>query len=490
MYPVSLRRAFLLSAWVFASVAIAACAALIFFTALLHRTASGIETALESVHVAEQLEVELLTYRATWAPVARLAAEERLRQWTDRSTRHVSTDEEAALVPSLQKQLDEYIAAVDRAASTATSRAEIEERSSAEFEAVFGTARDLIHVNVEQSRNLRRAAVRADQLANVLATGVIVFIIGGLGLLAAWLRSSAFQPAVRLATAIQRYAQGDRTTRAAEEGAAEFRRIAHHFNEMASTIERQRESQLAFLAGVAHDLRNPLSVLKMASAVISADRPLPSEQQVRQSYARVQRQIDRLERMVFDLLDAARIEAGRLELQMEECDAREIARATVDLFEPAAPAHRLVVRAPESAVRLRCDPARMEQVLNNLVSNAIKYSPRGGEVGVEIEDRGSSVAFSVSDQGLGISREDGDEALFEPFCRTGTWKESIPGVGLGLFVARRIVEGHGGRISVRSELGRGSTFTVFLPTTPHMDAGIGQTPAAIRETGPAQALVG
>jgi signal transduction histidine kinase len=200
----------------------------------------------------------------------------------------------------------------------------------------------------------------------------------------------------------------------------------------------------------------------MASAVVLADKPLPPEDRIRQFYARVNRQIDRLERMVFDFLDAARIEAGRLELLVEVCDMRDIARATIDLFEPTAPAHQLSLMAPSDPVRVSCDPARVEQVLNNLVSNAIKYSPRGGQIAVAVKPREDVVLLSVADEGVGIPADE-IEHIFEPFRRTGTSKESVPGVGLGLFVARRIVESHGGRITVESTVGRGSTFHVQLP---------------------------
>jgi signal transduction histidine kinase len=211
----------------------------------------------------------------------------------------------------------------------------------------------------------------------------------------------------------------------------------------------------------------------MASALISPDKPLPPEDRIRQLVARVQRQTDRLERMVSDFLDAARIEAGTLELQMEECDARTIAHATVDLFEPTAPNHRLVLHAPDEKVRLTCDPARIEQVLNNLVSNAIKYSPRGGEVRVLVENREDVVAIAVSDEGVGISSEDRNH-LFEPFRRGDASTGSIPGVGLGLFVAQKIVEAHGGRMIVTSELGRGSTFTLILPVKSRADIRIAE----------------
>jgi signal transduction histidine kinase len=125
------------------------------------------------------------------------------------------------------------------------------------------------------------------------------------------------------------------------------------------------------------------------------------------------------------------------------------------------------VVAPDEPLRLTCDPTRLEQVLNNLVSNAIKYSPRGGAVWISISLLGASVHLSVADEGMGIMPEDVDH-VFDPFRRTGASKEAIAGVGLGLFVARRIVEAHGGQLSVVSTPGHGSTFTVDIPVDAYL----------------------
>jgi signal transduction histidine kinase len=172
--------------------------------------------------------------------------------------------------------------------------------------------------------------------------------------------------------------------------------------------------------------------------------------------------------MIFDFLDAARIESGNLELQLEECDARDVVHATVELFEPTAPSHEFIVDVPDKPLRLTCDPARIEQVLNNLVSNAIKYSPRGGKIVASLHQEEGSVSLSVADEGMGIMPEDIDH-VFDPFRRAGRSNETIAGVGLGLFVARRIIEAHGGRITVTSRPGKGSKFTVKLPVSGHVE---------------------
>jgi signal transduction histidine kinase len=183
---------------------------------------------------------------------------------------------------------------------------------------------------------------------------------------------------------------------------------------------------------------------------------------MQKTMALVRRQVARLDRMVGDLLDATRIEAGRFELSLEERDARELATAVVELYLAGGSSHDLRLQLPEEPVLLSCDATRVEQVLHNLVSNALKYSQAGSRVDVLVGHEGDEAVLSVVDRGIGISNEE-LRTLFAPFRRTGRAREKAPGVGLGLSVARRIVEAHGGRIEVESRPGVGSTFRVRLP---------------------------
>lgn len=226
---------------------------------------------------------------------------------------------------------------------------------------------------------------------------------------------------------------------------------------MADGIARQREDQLAFVAGVAHELRNPLSAL---STDVQALGLAPSGQGRDRALARVGRQVDRLTRMLDDLLDAARIEAGYLELQPEELDLRREVQEVVRFYAPTAPDRDLVVEAPDEPVTVRGDPLRIGQVITNLVSNAIKFSPEGGPVEVSVGLRGDEAVLTVADTGVGIAPEELSE-IFTSFRRSRP--DVASGAGLGLSVVRRIVAAHGGTIEVESEPGVGSTFRVRLP---------------------------
>lgn len=489
-----LQRVFLLLSGALAVIGIAMGITLIALTTALQKTSSAIESAVESVSIAEELEIELLSYGIRDS-VARVAHEEHLVSLARAAAAHAESREEVELIARLDEQVRRYVSAVREAVGTEPTLAAVRDKTRAEFDAAFALARRLIQMNVEESRARGELITRWSRRADVVGAAAIALLIAGLGFCAYWVRSVALRPALALARAIESYARGERSSRAAVAGAAEFRTIAQRFNEMAEIQERQRQQQLAFLGGVAHDIRNPLSALKLATSVISPDRPLPAEDRIRQSFARVQRQLDRLERLVHDFLDAARVESGSLELQFEEHDVCELARAVVDLFASTTPVHRLELSAPGTPVRVVCDRLRIEQVLENLVSNGIKYSPRGGTLRIGVDAVQGGVRLAVSDDGIGIPASEMG-SLFEPFRRATSSKHSIPGVGLGLFVARKIVEAHGGRIEVQSKAGAGSTFAVWLPIRQACDGAMldggraGLLPAATHPEQPALGLEG
>ncbi len=458
----SLRRSFLVFAAVLAVIGTGVAIALILLTTNLHRAAQEVGVEVESLRIGEELELGLISLREETDPLARAATEAMVRRKLTEAARYMGSQQEQEILSHLERQVDRYIAALDRAAVGEAAPARVQDATRAAFEPAFASAQQWMQLNVEQGRAAERTAARWDQIADVIGVAAILLLVVGLGGLAWWLQRRTFRPALQLAGAIERYTRGDRTARASEQEPEEFRTIARGFNDMAQTLDRQRADRLAFLAGVAHDIRNPLGALKMATDMIPPDQPLPPEPRLRQLVTRIGRQIGRLERMVHDFLDASRIESGHLELKIEDCDLRELVRITLDLFEPATATHALIVSVPDQPVRVRCDPMRIEQVLTNLVNNAIKYSPPGGSVRVTVAERPEVVMVSVADEGVGMSAAD-LEHVFDPFRRGAGAAHTAPGAGLGLFVARRIVEAHDGEISVASAKGAGSTFTVRLP---------------------------
>ncbi len=167
--------------------------------------------------------------------------------------------------------------------------------------------------------------------------------------------------------------------------------------------------------------------------------------------------------LVENLLELSRQQSGRLMLQAEPSNVKEITRGVLKKLQNKSSIHRLIDNVPARLPVVRADPVRVERILYNLVDNAIKYSPGGGEVQVSARRDGDFLQVGVTDQGPGISRDD-QARLFQSFERLGaTVKGSIQGTGLGLRVCRILSEAHGGRIWVESEKGNGSTFLFTLP---------------------------
>jgi two-component system sensor histidine kinase MtrB len=312
----------------------------------------------------------------------------------------------------------------------------------------------------EQSNASLKESARLDDLGDRIGiTVAITLVVGTVGILS-WMRGVAFRPVFEIRDAMKDFAAGRKSARAAIHGPEELRSIAAQFNEMADALARQHHNQAAFLAAIAHDLRNPIGALKVAADILSG--PAATTDKLTSLMAVIKRQTTSLDRMVGDLLDSAKIESGHLDLRFEELDARIIAQDVFNLFSSVSKAHQFMLILPDNPVPLYCDRLRIEQVLNNLLSNAIKYSPSGGRVTVSLEASDDEGLFQVSDQGMGISRED-VPYIFEPFRRARMVREDIPGVGLGLSVAHRIILAHGGRIQVESEITKGTTFSVHLP---------------------------
>src|SRR5919204_392785 len=225
----------------------------------------------------------------------------------------------------------------------------------------------------------------------------------------------------------------------------------------------QSEMKDVFLASVAHEMRTPLAAAKAQAQLAlhqlsGSDGDTPSAGALRV----IARQIDKVVRLVSDLLDVSRLETGTLPLNPTEVDVANIARDVVERLQVVAEGRQLSVQAPESAPAV-ADRDRVEQVLTNLISNAIRYSPEGTPVEIAVQPRPESIQLSVRDHGIGIPR-DQQQRIFDRFTRVNG-DDGGAGIGLGLAIAKAIVEQHGGRIWVEStgKRGEGSTFHVRLP---------------------------
>jgi PAS domain S-box-containing protein len=222
---------------------------------------------------------------------------------------------------------------------------------------------------------------------------------------------------------------------------------------------RAREDLLAI---VSHDLRNPLGVvLASTSLLLKANLPPDKQERARRQVEAIQRAGNRMNRLIRDLLDFASIQAGRLSVSMRPQEVAAMVNEVLEVMEPLAAAKSLRLVADVSPdLAIRCDHDRVIQLFSNLVGNAIKFTPDGGSITVRAATEGDIVRFSVADTGPGIPADELPH-VFDRYYQAQ--RKNRDGIGLGLSIARGIVEAHGGRIWVESEEGKGSTFSFTLP---------------------------
>jgi PAS domain S-box-containing protein len=221
-----------------------------------------------------------------------------------------------------------------------------------------------------------------------------------------------------------------------------------------------------FVSLVSHELRTPLTSIRGYLELV-LDGPAGSLTEEQNRFLRVvERNADRLLGLVGDLLFVAQVDAGRLPVEFSDLDLALVAAECVDGVRPTAEAKglELIVDAPPLAAK--GDRGRLDQLLGNLISNAVKFTPEGGRVTVRVSAHDESAVIEVSDNGIGVPKAELDE-LFTRFFRSSTATENaIPGTGLGLVIAKAIAEAHGGQITVESREGVGTTFKVTLPLEP------------------------
>jgi signal transduction histidine kinase len=285
--------------------------------------------------------------------------------------------------------------------------------------------------------------------------------------------SRSFQSGLEgLVKSVRLMGAGNLTARASVSSGDELDELAGAFNALADRLEtafaRQRSLEQArrqLVAAVSHDLRTPLAT--MLAMVASMNDGVVSDRETVRRYLNVmQSEIEYLSRLIDDLFELSQIDAGLLQLHPEQASLRDLISDTLGALSAQAQQRRLVLQGDvdERLPLVTMDTRRVQRVLLNLVQNAVRHTPVDGKIVIRALDVGSEVQVSVTDTGEGIAAED-LPAIFETFPRGGNGPRprSNGGSGLGLKIARGIVELHGGRIWAESVKGRGATFTFALP---------------------------
>lgn len=247
-------------------------------------------------------------------------------------------------------------------------------------------------------------------------------------------------------------------------GPREVQEVMRAFNSMTGRVQATQKAQREFVANVSHELKTPLtSIQGFAQAILDDTADTPEARH--QAAQVIQAESARMHRMALDLLDLARLDAGTADLKMSPVDVTVLLNGMAEKFAPLAEHAGVTISVQaENLPAVMGDGDRLAQVFTNLVDNALKFTPASGKVTLAARAAGASVEIDVTDTGGGISPE-ALEHIFDRFYQADTSRarRERQGAGLGLAIAREIVGAHGGKISVRSQLGQGTVFTVHLP---------------------------
>jgi signal transduction histidine kinase len=295
-----------------------------------------------------------------------------------------------------------------------------------------------------------------------LAVALVLAIALAAGL-ALYLSQSIFGPVAEMKAAAERIGAGDLHQRLPERP-DELGDLARVLNAMARQLDERETMRRDFLANVSHELRTPVANIQFtAEALLAGAAEDPVRR--RQMLETIAREADRLARLVRQLLDLLRIQSGRLPLSSMPVAVAELLEDAVSRFAVRAEAQGVALESSvkDASLTLDADPDRLAEVLDNLVDNALRSTPRGGRVQLQAWPEGETAVLAVSDTGTGIPPAD-LPFVFEKFYRAGAGRDrESGGSGLGLSIVKAIVEAHGGQITVRSHVGAGTTFEIRLP---------------------------
>jgi len=280
----------------------------------------------------------------------------------------------------------------------------------------------------------------------------------------AFLASQRVVRAIRqLSAGSQAIAAGDYHRRLPDHGTDELAELARNFNRMAEALAQVEASRVALITNVAHELRTPLTALQGYAEALN-DGVMPASHVA----TSILRETRAMERLTNDLSLVSRVEAGRIELHVQDLDVNTVVEAAEERFQPLAERRgvQLVVLRPSPDLMVHADQERAAQVLANLLTNALNYSPVGSTVTLSAVSEGGEVSLLIRDQGTGLDEEQ-QKRIFERFYRVDASRSRLGGgTGVGLTIARGLARAMGGDVRVQSQLGEGSTFSFTLSIGP------------------------
>lgn len=387
----------------------------------------------------------------------------RARELSAQSQRHeAAVYDQVRRLSVVHAQLERFIVRGGASASardTATSMVVSLDQASRRMEDL---ALSIVGASEASLANAARTARRAERLALIIAVGAFVASV----LLSLALIRAILQPIDRLAQGTRELATGRFAHRLPDGAPAEFAGVARDFNAMAHRLEELDRLKKDFVSTVSHDLKTPLSSMQETVEVMLEELPGPLSARQRRLLELNRESARRLAQMLAKLLDLSRLEAEPAP-QRDLVDVAALARDAVDRFDVARPGRGplFALIAPATPLWVRGNASGIVQVLDNMIENAIKFSPAGGTIRIAVADlpANGTVLLSVADEGPGVPDREKDR-VFERFHQTSSGRAiANRGVGLGLSICRHIVDAHGGMIWVADHEPRGAVFCVLLP---------------------------
>ncbi len=230
-------------------------------------------------------------------------------------------------------------------------------------------------------------------------------------------------------------------------------------------FRRAQELQSTFVSGVSHELKTPVALIKGYAGTLRREDASWNPAEIREGLEVIEDEADRLTGLIENLLEASRLQAQKMRLDLDTVDLAALAERVVTRFQMQGTSHDFRLAFPENFPKIEADEARLRRVMDNLLGNAVKYAPDGGLIEVGGQANATEVTVFVRDEGVGVNADE-QEQIFERFYRVNdALGQRTQGAGLGLYLARAIVEAHSGSIGVESRPGKGATFYFTLPRT-------------------------
>jgi two-component system sensor histidine kinase MtrB len=417
---------------------------------------------VRALDTAHELDLAILAQRREdllWEATGRQEYRQRAYQYLETAERtitdlrpYINMPEEHDLVARIQREM-KTLRAQSQSPTLRPSQV------APKLNELLSTVHRFTKFNQDQMAESIQAAERLHGAISDWAVGLSVGTAVLLSLGSWSIIRRVVRPTLTLARAARAFGSGDLAVRAPVLYHDEVGALAWTFNDMAADIADREKERLRFVAMVAHDLKNPVLAMEMATRLLR--RSAADEQATRTYLDAMEEEMQRLRTVVRDLTDDVQVASGHLSLQRALVDLGVVVRQLIQAQATAWASHQVVVETALGCMVLG-DARRLERVVQNLVSNAVKYSPRHTRVTVRVEKEDRFTLLTVSDQGRGIAPED-LQVIFQPFGRGRSADMLAEGTGLGLYVVKQIVEAHGGRIEVESKPGQGATFRVSLP---------------------------